>query len=260
MKKGFTLIEVVITMAIIAILAAIAIPLYSGYINRTKIVACNESMRVITQEYNLEIQSIEQENISEEVATQLRDDLLDDYGYTKVSDGIYQGPSSNNAYASVSVADNKLVTSCFLAIGETASPVYVNTEKAVAGFTASYGTLTGGWKSGDQLIANYAGDLEKVDTSLNLSTYGFPENLYWKANTTYSLQSSAETTEQKYIMFSTANSSKTTHDQWKGYFAYYDGTYYYSTSADGKGSSVVTGTKTSSEIATWLTTNGWVAI
>ncbi|MDD2371018.1 MAG: prepilin-type N-terminal cleavage/methylation domain-containing protein [Firmicutes bacterium] len=35
-KKGFTLIEVLVVVAIIAIMAGVAIPVYSGYVTSTK--------------------------------------------------------------------------------------------------------------------------------------------------------------------------------------------------------------------------------
>lgn len=46
-KKGFTLIEVMIVIALIGILAAVAIPLYSGYTNRAKRVEAEEQLMTL---------------------------------------------------------------------------------------------------------------------------------------------------------------------------------------------------------------------
>lgn len=191
--------------------------------------------------------------------------VLKTYNYTYVSGDTYKGPQSNNAYVSVKIVDNKLETSCSVDIEET---TYASTDAALKGFTASYATLTGNSKQGTDLIKNYVGPLEKVDASLILEEYGFPETLYWKANTMSGIQS-AGTTEQKYIMFATENPStdKTgDHDEWKGYIAYYDGIYYYSTSthsytgvATGDSVSIANAT-TPSEVAAALIANGWKAI
>ena len=47
LKNGFTLIELMSVIAIIAILSAVLIPTISGYINRSKKKCCYKSMQKI---------------------------------------------------------------------------------------------------------------------------------------------------------------------------------------------------------------------
>ncbi|MBW2096278.1 MAG: prepilin-type N-terminal cleavage/methylation domain-containing protein [Deltaproteobacteria bacterium] len=50
--KGFTLIEIIIVMAILSILSAIAIPAYSRYIEKTRITKAIAEIKILSQEIN----------------------------------------------------------------------------------------------------------------------------------------------------------------------------------------------------------------
>lgn len=60
--KGFTLVEIMIAVAIIAILSAIAIPAYNGYIttSRTRVACSNmDSIQTLMEDHNLDNNSYE---------------------------------------------------------------------------------------------------------------------------------------------------------------------------------------------------------
>jgi type IV pilus assembly protein PilE len=55
--KGFTLIEVLVTLAVIAVISAIAIPAYNGYIREARLATARmnaESLRVFLEDYQLD--------------------------------------------------------------------------------------------------------------------------------------------------------------------------------------------------------------
>ena len=53
-KKGFTIVELVIVIAVIAILAAVLIPTFSGVVNSAKEAAAKEDARTIYTQYAFE--------------------------------------------------------------------------------------------------------------------------------------------------------------------------------------------------------------
>jgi len=88
LKNGFTLIEVLITLAILGILSAIAIPAYNGYITTAKMSEARNNiaaLRLAQEEYYLENNSYFQGSTTDSTLSNASGGL---WTRTKGSDGI----------------------------------------------------------------------------------------------------------------------------------------------------------------------------
>jgi len=97
-KKGFTLIEVMMVIAILGTLAAIAIPNYLSYIERSHYTATIQTMRIIEKQiiiYNLENGRFPN-TLAEAGLDLLRDRWGNPFGYLNIADSPNNGMRRKN--------------------------------------------------------------------------------------------------------------------------------------------------------------------
>lgn len=68
-RRGFTLIEIIVVIAILGVLAGIAVPRYSGFRNRTETVVCQTNLKSLERLFETEIVLVEIE-VTNSVVTQ----------------------------------------------------------------------------------------------------------------------------------------------------------------------------------------------
>lgn len=77
-KRGFTLVEVIVASALIAILATFAIPTYNAYIKNTKNKACMADIRTIEKDINAYL--VDKNFLPDSLTDIGRDNLRDPWG------------------------------------------------------------------------------------------------------------------------------------------------------------------------------------
>lgn len=149
-KKGFTLVELIVVLVILAILTALLVPSLTGYINRAKKQELISQTRMVLMAANAELGIADGENTTIAPATDTADAATTD----TVLKGIIENAELTRDYGytiTVQKADNYKVATIVLTDGSK----YCKYDAATGEYTSSVDdkTLTSGATAGTFAIA-----------------------------------------------------------------------------------------------------------
>lgn len=151
-KKGFTLVEVIVVLVILAILAAVAIPTYTGYIDKSKRLVCDNNIATITRYYKYQRALDESSTLEGTLAGEYEECAADVAGIHCPSGGVY------------SVVGGKIVCSVHGGAGESDTDVSP--------------TATGGSGSDPSPSSTVAAEIKVTSVTLDRTTMTLaPDNI-----------------------------------------------------------------------------------
>ncbi len=249
-RHGFTLAELLVVVAIIAVLVAVSIPIFSGQLEKARLATCQANRRSLKADLSAVYLS---EGTSDAVSKE----------YDKVIKN-YTCPSGGTISYTLD-EETGVITMFCSKHSESEGLVEASTGKLI-NVEASLTNLNG--LKSDEAITEYYqnNDSElpalKDDQTLwktlfgSKSLYKSPKTLYWRPS---SVTVNGKT---EYVLFASATdySDNNKHAYWSGYACYYNGKYYISTKQAWNNSidnaSVSFGNGISS-VSDWLKSNNW---
>lgn len=140
--NGFTLIEIMVVVAIIAILSAIAISAYGGYITRSKIQAAKGDLSALALNLENELQRNLSYSPRHTSSTDATIATVNGWKPAESSDFNYAVDSSSNTYTLVATGIKGAVVGCELTLGSSPSPPSSGTTQSTSS-SASIGQVRG---------------------------------------------------------------------------------------------------------------------
>lgn len=243
-NKGFTLIEIIIAVAILAILIGIAVPMILGHVNKTKRVVCESNIQTLRDTFMLRIAELDGSG-ENSTWNQIFKDVITGEGFNgkEESANTYSGlcPSGGRYTIAADESKARLTISCDIHGSETSS--IPESVTGPMGILENYikqlsedrknglNAYTDGRTMIEELYNKNNGSLQAVEKSLVEQAFGSAsdkiQDLYWRANI-ISKNPDYTGVSQNYILYASPDNS-TSHQGWGGYLAYYNGQLYKST-------------------------------